>query len=588
MFASKFFLPTLKEDPADAVLVSHKLMIRSGMTRRLASGLYSWLPLGLRVLSSVQNIVREEMNHIGCLELTLPCLQPSELWKESGRWNDYGPELLRLADRHKRDFCLGPTHEEVITDIIRNEISSHKQLPFMLYQIHTKFRDEIRPRFGVMRGREFAMKDAYSFNADQKSLEKSYLHMRSAYINIFTRLNINFKVVAADSGSIGGSRSEEFHVLAESGEDAIAFSDGRDAKEGKYAANVELVPTPHLNKNGGAPTPLPQMKLELVDTPGLYTIQALQEEMGFAAHEGVKTMVARAADWSKNKPSLIALLLRGDRTLNAAKAEKLPQVAAPFSMADREEIVKVIGCEPGSLGPVNLKIPYIADYELEQIGDFVCGANIQGKHYKGVNWGRDCQVPEFVDLRNITAGEESPLGKEDGKLHIKRGIEVGHIFQLGDKYSKAMNAYIDNEGGDKTAILMGCYGIGIDRVVASCIEQNNDEKGIIWPREITPFDIVIIPLPLKDHNVMEKSLELYKQISQAGMRVLFDDRDLRAGNKFANCDLIGAPYRLVVSTKSLAANNIESKARNNKDTELIPYDKTCSVIKDKLDKYTLQ
>ncbi len=577
MYASKFFLPTLREDPAGTILASHKLMIRSGMLRRLASGLYSWLPLGLRVFRRVEDIVRQEMSNIDALEMRLPCLQPSELWKESGRWKHYGPELLRLVDRHKRDFCLGPTHEEVITDIIRNEISSHKQLPLKVYQMHTKFRDEIRPRFGVMRGREFAMKDAYSFNVNQESLQETYQDMRDAYLKIFTRLGVEFKVVAADTGSIGGSRSEEFHVLADCGEDAIAFSEG-----GKYAANVELVPTQPLTTE----RPAAKMELELVDTPGMYTIKALQEAMGFHASEGIKTMVARAADWSEDNPSLIALLLRGDRVLNAVKAEKLPEVGVPFTMASAEEIVKVLGCKPGSLGPVNLNIPYIADYEAGQLSDFVCGANQQDKHYKGVNWQRDCPLPQLADLRNITAGEDSPEG--DGKLQIKRGIEVGHIFELGDKYSKALNAYTTTENGDKVAMLMGCYGIGIDRVVAACIEQNNDDKGIIWPREIAPFDVMLIPLPLTDDNVIQQSKRLYDELTQAGISVLFDDRDLRAGNKFANCELIGIPYRLVVSTKSLEKNSIECKARNEDDAEFVPLEEGVSVLKNKLADYSIR
>lgn len=557
MRASSFFIATLKEDPADAVLISHKLMVRAGLIRQLGSGLYSWLPLGLRVLRAVEGIVREEMERIGCLEVLMPCMQPGELWQESGRWNDYGPELLRIKDRHQRDFCLGPTHEEVITHIVRNEINSYKQLPLSVYQMHTKFRDEIRPRYGVMRGREFVMKDAYSFHLSQKSLEQSYQDMRGAYINIFTRLGVDFKVVAADSGSIGGHTSEEFHVLAESGEDAIAFSDSDD-----YAANVELVPTQQPTDS----PPAPSQALKLIDTPGLYTIQALEEKMNLPAAGGIKTLLFRAAEWTKEKPALVALLVRGDRELNGVKAESLPQVAKPLTMATKEEIKELIGCAPGSIGPINLPVPCIADYELAQLSDFTCGANQDDKHYTGANWERDCPLPPLADLRNITAGEPSPAGK--GALYIKRGIEVGHIFQLGEKYAEAMNAQVLDEGGKQVTLTMGCYGIGIDRIVAACIEQNHDDRGIIWPLAIAPFQVVLVPLG--DEAVTDQAMAIYQSLTRRGIEVLYEDRDLRAGVKFSDSDLLGIPYRLVVSAKTLARDSVECKGRKEEEAQLIP------------------
>ena len=576
MYATKLFFPTLKEDPAETTIISHKLMVRSGLIRQVSSGIYNWLPLGLKVARRVEEIVREEMNNIGGLEVVMPCVQPAELWQESGRWDDYGPELLRFSDRHNRDFCMGPTHEEVVTEIIGNEISSHKQLPVTLYQIHTKFRDEIRPRFGVMRCREFVMKDAYSFNRDEECLARSYNDMRQAYINIFTRIGVEFKVVSADSGTIGGSASEEFNVLADSGENAIALSE-----DGEYTANVELVPTPKLD----AKAPPSTMEMEVVDTPGIYTVPGLEEKLGFPAAKGVKIAIVHAADWTADKPSLIGLLVRGDRSLNYVKAEELEEVRTPLTMATREEITKILGCPPGSLGPVNLNIPAIGDYEIAVISDFVCGANRPDKHYKGVNWGRDCPLPKLADLRNITSGEPSPTGK--GKIIIRRGIEVGHIFKLGDKYSKSMNAYCSNEQGDKVAILMGCYGIGIGRTVAACIEQNYDEKGIIWPREIAPFEAVIIPLPMDNAEVISQAKSLYKELRGQGVDTMFDDRDLRAGNKFNNCDLLGIPYRIVVSAKSMQEGKIEIKARNSDREELISLQGAAANIKDKVLDYKL-
>ncbi|MBE8182181.1 MAG: proline--tRNA ligase [Candidatus Portiera sp.] len=574
MLATKLFFPTLKEDPAEATLISHKLMIRSGMIRQVASGIYNWLPLGLRVFQKTENIVRQEMNNIGGMEVMMPCVQPIELWEESGRWNDYGPELLRFTDRHNREFCMGPTHEEVVTDIVRKEISSHKELPLTLYQIHTKFRDEIRPRFGVMRGREFTMKDAYSFNLDEASLHESYSDMRNAYINIFNRVGVEFKIVDADSGSIGGSSSEEFNVLADSGENALALSE-----DGSYAANVELVPTFKLEN----PPPSPTMEMELIDTPGIYTVAGLEDKIGLPAFQGTKIMLVHAADWTKEKPSLIGLLLRGDRSLNYVKAEGLDEVKVPLTMASREEVTDIVGCPPGSIGPVNLKIPVIGDYEIAGLSDFVCGSNQNDKHYKGVNWGRDCPLPKLADLRNITSGEPSPSG--GGNLTVRRGIEVGHIFKLGDKYSQSMNSFVTDDKGEKFPILMGCYGIGIDRVMAACIEQNHDDKGIIWPREVAPFAVTIIPLPLNDSEVMTKAKQLYDSLTAEGIEVLFDDRDLRAGNKFNNCDLLGIPLRIVVSSKSLQQKGLELKERAKDDPEIIPLDNAMNIIKDKLASY---
>ena len=575
MFATKLFFPTLREDPADATLVSHKLMIRSGMIRQVASGIYNWLPLGLKVFRKIENIVREEIDAIGGQETIMPCVQPVELWEESGRWSDYGPELLRFTDRHNREFCMGPTHEEIVTDIIRKEISSHKELPLILYQIHTKFRDEIRPRFGVMRGREFTMKDAYSFNLNEESLHESYSDMRAAYIKIFTRIGVEFKVVDADSGSIGGSSSEEFNVLADSGENALALSE-----DGSYAANVELVPTHKLPGECPAPT----MEMETLDTAGIYTVAGLEDKLGLPAFQGTKIMLVHAADWAAEKPSLVGLLLRGDRSLNYVKAESLDEVKIPLTMANKEEVISAVGCPPGSIGPVNLKVPVVGDYEIAGLSDFVCGANQHDKHYKGVNWGRDCPLPKLADLRNITSGEPSPEG--DGNLSIRRGIEVGHIFKLGDKYSQSMSAFVADDKGEKFPILMGCYGIGIDRVMASCIEQNHDAKGIIWPREVAPFEVMIIPLPLDNAEVLAKATQVYESLTAAGIDVLFDDRDLRAGNKFNNCELLGIPYRVVISAKSLENNGIELKERTQDSPEIIPYDEAMQIIQQKLANYT--
>ncbi|HEB83161.1 MAG TPA: proline--tRNA ligase, partial [Gammaproteobacteria bacterium] len=466
MYLSRFQLTTLKETPADAEITSHQLMLRAGLIRKLASGLYNWLPLGLRVLRKVENIVREEMNNSGALEVLMPAVQPAELWQESGRWEQYGPELLRFHDRHNREFCFGPTHEEIITDLARRELVSYKQLPVTYYQIQTKFRDEVRPRFGVMRAREFIMKDAYSFHQNSDSLQQTYELMYQTYSSIFTRLGLEFRAVMADSGAIGGNNSHEFHVLADSGEDAIAFSDGSD-----YAANVEKAETLPPEQ----PRPEPSQTMETVDTPGQHSIEEVSEFLGVTPADCLKTLLVQGSE----EGSVVALVLRGDHELNEIKAEHLDAVATPLTFATDEQIKQVAGCSAGSLGPVGLDIPVIADYAAAHMADFICGANKDGKHLRGVNWGRDCSEPATADLRNIVEGDPSPDGK--GRLSIVRGIEVGHIFQLGTKYSEAMNATVLDENGKSSIMTMGCYGIGISRIVAAAIEQNHDDNGIIWP-----------------------------------------------------------------------------------------------------------
>jgi prolyl-tRNA synthetase len=554
MKTSQYLLATLKENPADAELVSHQLMLRAGMIRKLASGIYNWLPLGLRVLRKVENIVREEMDRIGAMELLMPSVQPAELWEESGRWEQYGPELLRLTDRHERSFCLGPTHEEVITDIMRKEIRSYKQLPANFYQIQMKFRDEIRPRFGVMRGREFLMKDAYSFHLDQESLEQTYQTMYEAYTRIFKRLGLNFRAVIADTGSIGGSKSHEFQVLAESGEDQIVFSDGSD-----YAANLEKAEALEMTSR-----PAPGAEMTIVDTPGLYTIDTLCQAFKLDPKKTVKTLLVKG----KETP-LVALILRGDHTLNTIKAEKLAEVANPLQFASDTEIQSIIGCKPGSIGPVKLAIPIVVDKAAAVIADFSCGVNIDNKHYLNVNWERDLPLPPVADLRNVEVGDPSPDGK--GALQFARGIEVGHIFQLGDKYSKAMNANVLDEQGKAVTMLMGCYGIGVSRIVAAAIEQNHDEHGIIWPDSMAPFQIALIPLNLhKSYRAREVCEQLYEELLAAGFAVLFDDRKERAGVMFSTMDLIGIPHRLVLSEKGLDAGTIEYKGRRDTEVQHFP------------------
>ncbi|CRI68084.1 proline tRNA synthetase [Thiocapsa sp. KS1] len=558
MRTSQFPIQTLKETPADAEIASHRLMLRAGMIRKLAAGLYTWLPMGLRVLRKVEGIVRDEMDRAGALEVSMPAVQPAELWQESGRWDQYGPELLRLRDRHQRDFCFGPTHEEIITDLARNELKSYKQLPINFYQIQTKFRDEIRPRFGVMRAREFLMKDAYSFHLDDASLEDTYRQMHAAYSRIFSRCGLDFRPVQADTGSIGGNASHEFHVLADSGEDAIAFSDSSD-----YAANVELAEALAL----ADAAPAPQETARLIDTPNARTIADLVEQFAQPIERTVKTLVVAAS--AESASALIALLVRGDHELNAIKAEKLPGVAAPLRMATEAEIREAIGAGPGSLGPKDLPIPCIVDRTVAVTGDFSAGANQDGKHWFGLNWGRDLPLPEVADLRNVIDGDPSPDG--EGHLKIARGIEVGHIFQLGRKYSQAMKANVLGEDGRATTLTMGCYGIGVSRVVAAAIEQHHDERGISWPAPIAPFQVALLPMKLgKSYRVREATEQLYADLKQVGIDVLLDDRDARPGVMFADMELIGIPHRIVVGDKSLDDGQVEYKGRNDSETQLIP------------------
>ncbi|MFB9885615.1 proline--tRNA ligase [Balneatrix alpica] len=555
MRASQLLIATLKETPSDAEVISHQLMLRAGFIRKLASGMYTWLPLGLRTLRKVERIVREEMDRSGAQEILMPGVQPAELWQESGRWEQYGPELLRLQDRHERPFCLGPTHEEVVTDLFRREVSSYKQLPINLYQIQTKFRDEIRPRFGVMRGREFIMKDAYSFHLNQESLAATYDVMHDTYSRIFTRLGLDFRPVQADSGSIGGSRSHEFHVLANSGEDLIAFSDSSD-----YAANIEMAEAVAPNQERAAPSE----QLRLVDTPNTRTIADLVEKHGLPIEKTIKTLIVAASE--EVEAGFVALLIRGDHELNEIKAEKLPEVASPLRFATEEEIRPIIGAGPGSLGPLNLAIPCIVDRSVAVMSDFGAGANIDGKHYFGLNWERDLPLPKVADLRNVVEGDPSPDGK--GTLSIKRGIEVGHIFQLGDKYSAAMNATVLDENGKRSVVTMGCYGIGVTRVVASAIEQNHDDKGIIWPDALAPFQIALVPLNAdRSEEVAKASEELYQRLQQMGYDVLLDDRKERPGVKFADMELIGIPHRFVISDRGLAKGTLEYKHRRAADNE---------------------
>lgn len=563
MLVSQFLLATVKETPADAEVVSHQLMLRAGMIRKLASGLYTWLPLGLRTLRKVEKIVREEMDATGALELLMTTVQPAELWEESGRWAQYGPELLRIADRHKRNFCLGPTHEEVITDIARRELRSYRQLPINFYQIATKFRDEIRPRFGLMRAREFIMKDAYSFHVDQPSLQKTYDAMYKAYSQIFTRLGLNFRAVLADTGSIGGTYSHEFQVLAESGEDVLVYSDGSD-----YAANLERAESAAPLDNKEAPK-----ALEKFATPNAKTIKALEEQFNLSPQTGVKTLIVKGTE-----SKLIALILRGDHELNPIKAQKIPGVFSPLTMADEAEIKLALNCGVGSLGPVDLAIPFIVDREAAVMHNFVCGANEEGYHYKNVNWGRDAQCHTIADLRNVCPGDASPDGK--GHLRFVRGIEVGHIFQLGDKYSKSMNLTVLDELGKPLIPQMGCYGIGVSRIVASAIEQNHDEKGIIWSDSMAPFHVVIIPIQMhKSERVKMAAERLYEELKAAGLDVLLDDRNERPGVMFSDMDLIGIPHRLVIGDRSLEQGQIEYKHRREEESELWPVSEVLARLK---------
>ena len=570
MRTSRYLLSTLKETPADAEIASHQLMLRAGMIRRLASGLYTWLPLGLRVLRKVERIIREEMDRAGAQEVLMPAVQPAELWEESGRWDQFGPELLRFHDRHDRRFCYGPTHEEVITDLVRRELRSYRQLPANLYQIQTKFRDETRPRFGVMRAREFLMKDAYSFHLDADSLEETYQGMHDAYCRIFDRLDLTYRAVQADTGAIGGTGSHEFHVLADSGEDAIAFSDA-----GSYAANVEMAET--VPPAGDRPAP--GEALRRVDTPNTRTIQDLVDGYDVPVEKTVKTLVVAASE--ETESDLVALLVRGDHELNDVKAEKLPEVATPLRMATEEEIRAAVGAGAGSLGPVDLPLPCIADYAVAALCDFTAGANRDDQHLFGVNWERDLPLPKTADLRSVVEGDPSPDGS--GRLTIKRGIEVGHIFQLGGKYSEAMDATVLDENGQAQPLTMGCYGIGVSRVVAAAIEQNHDDRGIIWPNPIAPFQVALVPINMHKSQRLQEAVEgLYRELTEAGIEVLLDDRNERAGVMFADMDLIGIPHRLVLGEKGLDAGTVEYKGRRDQQARDLPLAEVAGFLRETL------
>ena len=561
---SQFALTTLKEVPAEAEIVSHQLMLRAGLIRRLASGLFTWMPLGLKVLRKVEKVVREEMDRAGALELLMPAVQPAELWQESGRWDQYGPLLLRMHDRHEREFCFGPTHEEVITDIARRELRSYKQLPVNYYQIQTKFRDEIRPRFGVMRSREFIMKDAYSFDIDKDGMRESYDKMHAAYTAIFERLGLKFRVVDADSGEIGGSRSQEFHVLADSGEDAIAYCD-----EDNFASNVETAATQPIDGERPAAT----RELEKFPTPDIKTIEQLCGMLGIDAQQTIKTLVVEGTDGP------VALVLRGDHELNAVKAQKLEGVASPLTMAEPGAILKAAGALPGSLGPVGIKLPVYFDHAVAAMADFYCGANEDGFHYKGVNFGRDLPEPDTVDLRNAVEGDPTPGGS--GTLSIARGIEVGHIFQLGSKYSEAMNATVQAPDGSNHVMEMGCYGIGITRIVGAAIEQNHDENGIIWPGPLAPFDVVVVPINMhRSDEVREAAEALYAELHEAGLDVLLDDRDARPGVKFADAELIGIPHRVVIGDRGLANGVYEYRHRRDAESRDLKREEVLELIKE--------
>ncbi|KZN68271.1 prolyl-tRNA synthetase [Pseudoalteromonas luteoviolacea CPMOR-1] len=568
MRTSQYILATLKETPSDAEVVSHQLMLRAGMIRKLASGLYTWLPSGLKVLRNVETIVREEMEKAGAIEMLMPVIQPADLWEESGRWEQFGPELLRITDRHNRPFALGPTHEEVITDFVRKEVSSYKQLPLTLYQVQTKVRDEVRPRFGVMRAREFTMKDAYSFHLDDACLEKTYQVMHQAYCNIFERLGLDYRPVIADTGSIGGSVSHEFHVLAESGEDAIAFS-----TESDYAANIEkaeaLAPATERAE--------PSKELNTFDTPNAKTIAELAEQHGVKAHKGVKTLIVYGAENEDGERGLVALIVRGDHELNELKAEKLPLVDSPLEMAKEEDIVAAIGAKPGSLGPVGLDMPVIVDHSAAVMSDFVAGANKDGVHYSGINWGRDVAEFTTADIRNVVEGDPSPCGQ--GTLQIKRGIEVGHIFQLGSKYSEAMNAGVLGESGKNQVMTMGCYGIGVSRIVAAAIEQNHDKFGIKWPQALAPFDIAIVPMNMhKSHRIPDIAEKFYADLKAAGLEVLFDDRKERPGVMFNDMELVGVPFTLVIGERNLDNNQVELKNRRTGEKVMLDIDSAVAEI----------
>ena len=567
MKSSDFLISTVKEAPNDAQIISHQLMIRAGLISKLASGLYSYLPMGLRIIQKVEKIIREEMNKSKALEVLMPVAQPAEIWKESKRWEEYGPELLRFKDRHDRDFCLGPTHEEVITKIAKQYLRSYKQLPINLYQIQTKFRDEIRPRFGVMRSREFIMKDAYSFHIDEQSLNETYQLMHQTYCNIFDRIGFDYRPVLADSGTIGGDSSHEFHVLAESGEDAICFSDGSD-----YAANIERVETLPQGEPKSA-----EKALELVETPGVKTIADVCNLLKVEPINSIKTLIVQG-----NDNNLVALVLRGDHELNEVKASKIDGIKQPLQMAEEVVVKKQLGCSFGSIGVVNLEIPVIVDFAAAALSDFICGANEDDKHFVGVNWGRDTKKIIASDLRIVVSGDPSPDGK--GNLEIKRGIEVGHIFQLGTKYSDSMNANVIGEDGRSVNMNMGCYGIGVTRIIAASIEQNHDDRGIIFPEAIAPFQLVIVPINYnKSSRVKALADQLYMDCREQNIEVLLDDRKERPGIMFADSELIGIPHRLVISDTHADNGKIEYKSRKMPDKVEVDFNEVVSYILDKLD-----
>ncbi len=558
MKASSFHLFTTRETPADAEIVSHQLMIRSGMIRKLSSGIYTWSPLGLRVLRKVENIVREEMDRAGYLEMLMPAVQPAELWQESDRWEQFGAQLLKIRDRAGRDFCFGPTHEEVITDFVRNELHSYRQLPRVFYQIQTKFRDEIRPRFGVMRSREFLMKDAYSFHIDMASLDETYWEMYEVYTRIFTRSGLRFRSVVADSGAIGGSQSHEFHVLADSGEDVIVFSTGSD-----YASNIELAAVAAPSEGPAKPCE----DLRTVDTPNAHTIEELVSAYGVAIENTIKTLIVRAP--AGTDPEFVALLIRGDHTLNPLKAERLDAVASPLTFATEEDIHRAIGAGPGSLGPVKLPLPCIADQSVAAMSDFAAGANVEDQHLFGINWGRDETLPDVADIRNAVEGDPDPDG--NGKLQLARGIEVGHIFQLGTKYSESMHAVVLGEDGKSRPMSMGCYGIGVSRIVAAAIEQNHDDKGICWPQPLAPFQLALLPMNAKkSQRVRAFADQVYQQLLEAGVDVIYDDRNVRPGVMFNDMELIGIPFRLVIGERGLDEGKLEFRARTADEDESLP------------------
>jgi prolyl-tRNA synthetase len=587
MRVSRFFLSTLKEAPTEAELISHRLMLRAGLIRRLGSGLYSWMPMGLRVLRKVEAIVREEMNRSGAIELLMPAVTPAELWQETGRWEVFGPQMLKIKDRHERDFCFGPTHEEVITDIARREIKSYRQLPLNFYQIQTKFRDEIRPRFGVMRAREFVMKDSYSFHADRASLEQTYQVMHETYSRIFTRLGLKFRAVAADTGAIGGSGSHEFHVLADSGEDAIAFCPNSD-----YAANVELAEA----LSPASPRQAAMQAMKKVATPGKHSIEEVSAFLKIPAEKTVKTLLVEGRDGG-----IVALLLRGDHELNEVKAAKLSLLADEVNFASEAQVLASSGCKAGSIGPVGLNIPIVADRAVAAMSDFVCGANEDGYHLSGVNFGRDlpdtlspnslpegerdagslCESIQIADIRNVVSGDPSPDGK--GALELCRGIEVGHIFQLGNKYSEAMNCAFLDESGKERIMEMGCYGIGVSRIVAAAIEQNHDSRGIIWPATIAPFELAIVPIGMGRSELVRETVDkLYGELLAAGIEVLLDDRDERPGVMFADMELTGIPHRIVVGERGLKEGMLEYQGRRDEKAQAVPLAEIGEWIKSKL------